>query len=181
MGTATGQPSAKEAAVFPPGCMAARCRVCTATPTAITLYRNGVQVATTAYTGGWYATPPARPGISVKLNAGGTADTGAPGYWDGLIDDLALWNRPLSAEEVFNVYAAGAAAGEDIAHATPVAPPPGLVMNQYLSNNSGGLEDEDRDTPDWIELCNGTGAAVDLDGYYLSDDATNPTKWRFRP
>jgi hypothetical protein len=38
---------------------------------------------------------------------------------------------------------------------------------------------EDRDSPDWIEIGNGSGAAVNLEGYGLSDDSFQPLKWRF--
>lgn len=31
---------------------------------------------------------------------------------------------------------------------------------------------------DWIELVNGSDAAIDLSGWYLSDDADNPLQWR---
>ncbi|MCO6043682.1 lamin tail domain-containing protein [Aeoliella sp. ICT_H6.2] len=32
-------------------------------------------------------------------------------------------------------------------------------------------------TPDWIELANSSPAAIDLSGYHLTDDATDPFKW----
>lgn len=34
-------------------------------------------------------------------------------------------------------------------------------------------------TPDWIEIHNGSGDAVDLGGMWLSDDAEDPRKWQF--
>ena len=35
--------------------------------------------------------------------------------------------------------------------------------------------------PDWIELENTTNAAVSLNGYFLSDDASKPLKWMIPP
>ena len=41
------------------------------------------------------------------------------------------------------------------------------------------LQDEDGDTPDWLEIYNPTGAELQLAGYHLTDDPTNLTKWTF--
>ena len=171
----SGQQFAREPGTFPTGSW--QHVACTVDAANIRLYRNGTQVASTAYSGTWFTPQPAPMGIGVKLN-GAIADTGAPGYWDGLIDDLALWNRALSAAEVFNLYAAGAA-GQDITQASAPAQPASLVINEFLADNTGGLEDEDRDSPDWIELYNGTATAVNLAGYHLSDNPANLTKWTF--
>jgi len=52
-------------------------------------------------------------------------------------------------------------------------------INEFLASNHGGLRDEDGDTPDWLELYNGGTTAVDLGGWYLTDKATQLTKWGF--
>lgn len=52
-------------------------------------------------------------------------------------------------------------------------------INEFLAINDGGLEDEDGDASDWIELFNSGDEAVDLTGWYLTDDASNLTKWSF--
>lgn len=119
---------------------------------------------------------PAPMGIGVKLS-GAVADTGTPGYWHGLIDDLALWHRTLSAAEISTLYAAGVQ-GKSLDDPNPVPPASSLVISEFLGDNSGGALDEDYDSSDWLELYNGTAAAVNLDGYYLTDDITNKTKWR---
>ncbi len=52
-------------------------------------------------------------------------------------------------------------------------------INEFLADNtSTSLEDEDGDTPDWIELHNPEGVTVDLEGWYLTDDPGDLTKWR---
>lgn len=54
-----------------------------------------------------------------------------------------------------------------------------IVINEFMSSNSNTIADEDGDFEDWIELYNPGNASVDLYGYYLSDDYSNPYKWRF--
>lgn len=54
-----------------------------------------------------------------------------------------------------------------------------IVINEFVSSNKNSLIDEDGDSPDWIELYNASNAPVNLNGYYLSDDLTNPKKWIF--
>ncbi len=54
-----------------------------------------------------------------------------------------------------------------------------VVISEFLASNSGGLKDGDGDSSDWIELYNGGSTAVDLGGYYLTDDSTDLTKWAF--
>jgi len=55
-----------------------------------------------------------------------------------------------------------------------------LVLNEILAANQSGLEDEDGDTPDWIEIYNPGPNQVELQGYSLSDDIEDPLKWSFQ-
>lgn len=48
-----------------------------------------------------------------------------------------------------------------------------------MAVNNNVLADADGDYSDWIEIHNPTASAVNLDGWYLTDDAANLTKWRF--
>lgn len=83
----------------------------------VTLYRNGEVVDEQPYDGTFTETPNSQSiGIGVKTtNEGDFADPGAccPGYWDGLLDDLGIWHRALTSEEVADVYTRGLA-GEPI-------------------------------------------------------------------
>ena len=54
-----------------------------------------------------------------------------------------------------------------------------LIINEFMASNRYVLEDEDGDYPDWIELYNPTGAAINLEGYWLSNDPDHPLKWQF--
>ncbi|MDP5079911.1 MAG: lamin tail domain-containing protein, partial [Opitutales bacterium] len=53
------------------------------------------------------------------------------------------------------------------------------VISEFMASNASGLLDEDGETSDWIEIYNATNATVDLNGYYLTDDALLLTKWAF--
>ena len=58
--------------------------------------------------------------------------------------------------------------------------PPTLYINEFLADNATILQDPDDpgEFPDWIELYNPSLQAINLNGYYLSDDLGNPTKYR---
>ena len=56
-----------------------------------------------------------------------------------------------------------------------VIPP---AINEFLTSNASGLEDQFGATPDWIEIANPNGFDLSLDGYYLTDDASDLVKWR---
>lgn len=54
-----------------------------------------------------------------------------------------------------------------------------LVLNEILTDNETGLEDGNGQTSDWIEIFNPNAQAINLEGFYLSDEADTPTKWTF--
>ena len=54
-----------------------------------------------------------------------------------------------------------------------------VLVNELQSSNGGTLKDDRTATPDWIELFNPGSAEVNLAGYGLSDDPTQPFKWVF--
>jgi hypothetical protein len=52
---------------------------------------------------------------------------------------------------------------------------PALAINEWMASNQGTIADPaDGDFEDWIELHNPSGAAVDLSGWFLSDDPAEP-------
>lgn len=59
--------------------------------------------------------------------------------------------------------------------------PSGIVLNEVLASNRSGRLDEQGNTSDWLELSNRGSKAVSLDGYHLSDDPSNPLKWKLPP
>ena len=53
-----------------------------------------------------------------------------------------------------------------------------VLISEFMASNGQTLADEDGDYPDWIELYNGGDAAVNLNGWHLTDSASNLAKWR---
>jgi len=107
--TSAGDFSVREGVLFPTGSW--QHVAFTAEAGTLRLFRNGQLVASGAYGGNFLASATAPLGIGVKLNdAGNAADTGAPGYWRGSIDDLGIWNRALSPGELAAIHAAAGGA-----------------------------------------------------------------------
>ena len=54
-----------------------------------------------------------------------------------------------------------------------------VVINEFLADNALTNFDDDGDNEDWVELLNLGDEDVDLEGYSLSDDPDNPSRWVF--
>jgi len=54
-----------------------------------------------------------------------------------------------------------------------------VLITEFMARNSSTIDDGDGASSDWIELHNSGSNTVDLTGWYLSDDETDPRKWRF--
>jgi mannosyl-glycoprotein endo-beta-N-acetylglucosaminidase len=66
----------------------------------VRLYREGREVGEAPYDGTLKTTRPGL-GIGVKLNnAGDAPNANNPAYWDGLIDDVRIWDRALCQTEL---------------------------------------------------------------------------------
>ena len=48
-----------------------------------------------------------------------------------------------------------------------------------VSPSNANLKDNDGNDPGWVEFYNSSDAAVDLKGYALTDDLSNPRRWVF--
>ncbi|MDY0357898.1 MAG: lamin tail domain-containing protein, partial [Sedimentisphaerales bacterium] len=62
------------------------------------------------------------------------------------------------------------------------------IISEFMAANTSRaplsqseLLDKDGDSSDWIEIWNPSSASVNLDGWCLTDNLDNPTKWRFPP
>ncbi|RIK82775.1 MAG: hypothetical protein DCC68_05255 [Planctomycetota bacterium] len=53
------------------------------------------------------------------------------------------------------------------------------IINEFMAENTSTLADEEGQFVDWIEIYNRGDAAVNLDGWFLTDDQGDLTKWRF--
>lgn len=69
----------------------------------VTFWRDGQSAGGFFFSGSFYPAP------VPQLNIGGEPSYGNPtqGYWDGKLDDLALWTRALSSQEIGGIYNAG--------------------------------------------------------------------------
>ncbi|HCO96810.1 MAG TPA: hypothetical protein DIU00_23200, partial [Phycisphaerales bacterium] len=111
-----------------------------------------------------------------------------PLYYTGLIDDVRIYNRPVSESEFQNifypmgrwsrksswrssVYRNGSPGWDDNIN---ILPNPGaIVINEVMSHSNAG--------PDWIELYNTTGEDIEIGGWFLSDnDRDEPNLMKYR-
>lgn len=54
-----------------------------------------------------------------------------------------------------------------------------VFISEFLAQNDGGLADQDGDASDWIEIFNASAADVNLQGWHLTDESDDLTKWEF--
>lgn len=55
----------------------------------------------------------------------------------------------------------------------------GFEITEFMALNRETLNDEDGDSSDWIEIYNPNSVAQSLEGWFLTDDPENLTRWRF--
>ncbi len=66
--------------------------------------------------------------------------------------------------------------------AIAAALPAQLVITEFVARNNTGIQDQNMQFEDWIEITNlGAGPPLDISGYYMTDDLLVPTKWAFPP
>lgn len=54
-----------------------------------------------------------------------------------------------------------------------------VYINEFMASNSSGIQDPDYlSNADWIELYNDGSSAINLDGYFLTDNLNRPDKWK---
>ncbi|MHC4084388.1 MAG: lamin tail domain-containing protein [Planctomycetota bacterium] len=110
-----------------------------------------------------------------------------PLYYHGLIDDVRIYNRAISESEFqdmgdpmrrwsrksswrTSVYRNGTPGADD----SGILPNPGaVVINEVMAHSNAG--------PDWIELHNTTDEAINIGGWFLSDnDRDEPNLMKYR-
>ena len=52
-------------------------------------------------------------------------------------------------------------------------------ISEFMADNQHGLKDDDGDFSGWVEIYNASRTALSLRGWFLTDNATNLTRWRF--
>jgi len=86
------------------------------------------------------------------------------------MDSISVFGRRVIAGLLTLTVAVGASV---------VDYPRTVRISEFLAVNNAGLRDEDGELADWIEIHNPTASAVDLAGWYLTDEADRLTKWVF--
>lgn len=54
-----------------------------------------------------------------------------------------------------------------------------LTISEFQADNGLTIEDFDGDSSDWVEIYNGWPSTIQLQGWHLTDDPGNLTKWEF--
>ena len=52
------------------------------------------------------------------------------------------------------------------------------VISEFMASNQSTIADSDGDFSDWLEIHNADTTPIELGGWYISDDATNLTRWQ---
>ena len=54
-----------------------------------------------------------------------------------------------------------------------------ITINEFMASNTGVIVDPDyNESADWLELYNSGASAVNISGYYLTDNFNDPVKWQ---
>ena len=53
-----------------------------------------------------------------------------------------------------------------------------MFINEYSAANYDSYQDNYGEYEDWLEIYNSSAAPIDLNGYFLTDKVSNPTKWQ---
>lgn len=101
----------------------------------------------------------------------------------GVEAEVDIRDNPLQADPRHDDYAAIRPYWNQIAVREPYNLPTikeqVVYINEVMASNGGVLRDRQGDRPDWIELYNPNSHAVDLSGYFLSDNESEIFKWQF--
>jgi len=100
------------------------------------------------------------------------------------LDDVSYGRLPDGTENwTYLTPTLGSQNEEGEQNSGPTSPvdeiPEGLVINEFMADNSATIAGPNGNSPDWIELYNGGNESVNLSGMYLTDNLRNPTKWQF--
>jgi hypothetical protein len=91
---------------------------------------------------------------------------------------IPFTHRPLSTRNAFMRHSVFGLLGSLLSiFSLAIQSAQPLIISEFLASNQSGLQDEDGETSDWIELWNPSDQAVSTEGFYLTDDIENPTKW----
>jgi len=116
--------------------------------------------------------------MNIKLSTDGEAIVLTEADGETIVDSVKF------GAQVTNVSMGRSVDGGDtwVTFTTPspgaanVEPVGALVINEFLASNDTSATDENGDHDDWVELYNGTDAAIDIGGMYITDDPADLTQ-----
>jgi hypothetical protein len=121
--------------------------------------------------------------VSLISGSGFASSLSVP-HVGGIVAPTAVYvrlNRPSvgNAAGDIELTSPGAVLVEvEVSGTTVAAGSPTLFINEFMAQNAATIADENSEFDDWIEIYNPNASAVNLAGYYISDDVANPLKYR---
>ena len=124
-------------------------------------------------------------GFRIHPVAGSIALTGTLTNGQLAVFDYLNYSN-LEADRSFGAFPDGQAQRRQVfyivtpgATNNPTPPPLKIFINEWMAGNTGSvLDPADDDSDDWFELYNPNSETVDLAGYTLTDNLSNPAKFR---
>jgi hypothetical protein len=95
----------------------------------------------------------------------------------GLAPNRSYGRFPDGADHLQEFYVATPGAPNDNTPAPNPGDLPELYINEFMASNGGIVLDPFGQADDWFEIYNDEPAPVDLSGYYLTDNLSQPTKY----
>ncbi|MEN6306114.1 MAG: LamG-like jellyroll fold domain-containing protein, partial [Anaerohalosphaeraceae bacterium] len=124
-------------------------------------------------------------------------------YFNGMIDDVQIYDEALAADEIGRLYATGTAFRHnpdfnadtkvDTSDFAEFSKSWGqeelpVILSEFVAANdsdtppntaAGQILDGNGESSDWIEIYNQTDWPIDLGGWGLTDKQSSPLKWQF--
>ncbi|YCM42966.1 CotH kinase family protein [Verrucomicrobiaceae bacterium 227] len=110
---------------------------------------------------------------TVILNGGSFSDEVV-----GAIDEITVGNLPATTTFTLTVEKSGVVASREVVVAVTTTSQPPLIT-EFVAGNTKGLQDEDGEFSDWIEIHNRNPFDLSLAGWHLTDDASDFGRWEF--
>jgi len=117
--------------------------------------------------------------IQLVINAALSVSVDSDG--DGLLDttELKLGTDPHRPDSDNDTIDDGHEMLEGSDPTLPDCYTQNIIINEFVASNRNGLQDEDGDFVDWIELYNAGYGTISLQGWTITDNEDEPYKWSF--